>query len=479
MSQTNGDSQVNGNEQAREQAEAKAQAKAVWGPRSDEMRWTPFDAKYDPNGQAKKVQVGKLAGFRPVEVSWMAEGRLPQGALCVVAGEPGSCKSLLAVEWAARLSNQRGYRDAALFAHAADMPAPTLRARLDKAGATIERIAVATLAWPEPGDDCSLEELERRVMALACGIQFGYDANMIVIDNLEAWAASLDETPSRARIKCLLIRLATIAVKTNTAIVALARLNGPAGGRVAARELAELSAIAPVVWLTVNDAEDPMRRLLLPIKNSLGEMAPAAAFRIREGRVVWEPGAVELSATMIVPPTARRAAERRDREDAAEWLLAALADGTVESTELFRQARSCGISAKTLRRAAKALGLKPRKTAFEGPWAWELGGEVGIRKSEVGGEEERGTGSAESGVGDEPDMETSNASEGGQRCEDGQVRVEKLAAAAPQIEVTGRRTVVRQNEEQERRYLELGEPNERYDFSVIPVSRSCLAKMAK
>jgi hypothetical protein len=131
-----------------------------------------------------------------------------------------------------------------------------------------------------------------------------------------------------------------------------------------------------------------------------------------------------------------------------------------------------------LRRAAKALGLKPRKTAFDGPWAWELTGEVGIRKSEVGEEEECGTGCAECEAGGEQfETESPGASEGGQRGEDGQVRVEKLATAAQ--EVAGRRTTLRQNEERARRYLELGEADERYDFSVFPVSRGELAKMAK
>ena len=43
----------------------------------------------------------------------------------------------------------------------------------------------------------------------------------------------------------------------------------------------------------------------------------------------------------------------------------------------------CGISAKTLRRAGKALGLKPTKTAFEGPWEWEIrNSECGIRNED-------------------------------------------------------------------------------------------------
>ncbi len=152
--------------------------------------------------------------------------------------------------------------------------------------------------------------------------------------------------------------------------------------------------------------------MLLPIKNSLGPEAPAAAFRIEAGRVAWEPEPVELSDTIVTPPTARQAAEQQDREDAAEWLLTALSDGPVESTDLFRQARSCGISAKTLRRAGKALGLKPAKTTFDGPWEWEIRkSECGIQNGECGTDE-------------------SEQAEAGDMCQDGQLGVEKLAAAA-------------------------------------------------
>ena len=85
-------------------------------------------------------------------------------------------------------------------------------------------------------------------------------------------------------------------------------------------------------------------------------------------------------------------AEQQDRESAAEWLIAALSDGPVESAELFRQARTCGISAKTLRRAGKALGLKPSKTYVRRA--------VGVGNSEVGDAElgRGGTGETECGA---------------------------------------------------------------------------------
>ncbi len=428
-------------------------------------RWRPRDEELSPNRFTKGVGVSSLEGVEPTMVQWIAAGRLPQGALCVVAGESGSCKSLLAVEWAARASEGAEDRDAALIAHAADMPAPILRARLDAAGAVIDRVAAATLRWPIPGDDCSFDELDRRVMALACGIQEGRAANLLIVDNLEAWACNFDHKPCRARTSHLLARLAELAVKTQTAVVVLARLNGPAGGRVAARELAELSAIAPVVWLAANDAEDPTRRLLLPVKNSLGPFAPGAAFRIEAGRIAWEEDPVDLSAAMLAPPSACRIAAQGDRESASEWLLSALSHGPIESAELFRQARSCGISATTLRRAAKTLGLKPTKTAFDGPWSWELGEEVGIRNSAVAREGKPGTRSAECGAREQREQaEAPNECQVGQRDEGGQLRVEKLVPAQ------------RKKEDWGRQRLELGELNEKYDFSVFPLPLGGLSK---
>ncbi|HVX64483.1 MAG TPA: AAA family ATPase [Pirellulales bacterium] len=419
------------------QAKAQVQVREQLPPAPQTPRWTLPDDAFALHDGSEQVGLSILKHLEPAQVEWLAEARLPRGALCIVAGETGTCKSLLAVEWAAGTSQGTGAADAALLAHAVDMPAPLLRARLDAAGANVERVAVATLGWPRPGDDVSLDELDRRVATLAAGMQDGRACKLLVIDNLEAWAGGLDASPCRARIHYFLVKLAELAVRTKTAIVALARLNGPAGGRVATRELAEFSAIAPVVWLLAKDAEEPGRRLLLSVKNSLGPQESPAAFRIEAGRVAWAPEGVELSDTMLAPPSARSVAERQDRECAAEWLISALSDGSVESAELFRQARTCGISAKTLRRAGKDLGLKPTKSKFDGPWVW------GSRKSECGSRNE-GERAAEQGA-------------AGDACEGGQL-------VAGKLEVGER--VARERE----RRLELGEVDETHGFSACPVA---------
>ncbi len=432
---------------------AKARAHAATQPQTQPQlptidqasRWVLPENAFELDDGSEQVELSILKQVAPAKVEWIAEGRAPQGALCVLAGETGTCKSLLAVDWAAGMSQGTEVADAALIAHAVDMPGPLLRARLDAAEANVERVGLATLAWPQQGDDVSLDALDRRVATLAAGMQDGRACKLLVIDNLEAWAGGLDASPCRARIHYFLVKLAELAVRTKTAIVALARLNGPAGGRVATRELAELAAIAPVVWLTANDADQRGRRLLLPVKNSLGPQASAAAFRIEAGRVAWEPGELELSDTLLAPPSACRVADQQDRESAAEWLIDALSDGPVESAELFRQARTCGISAKTLRRAGKALGLKPSKTSFDGPWEW------GIRKPEERGARNSGCGTEEK-----------SAAAGAEQAKMANYAGESSAASG-EVGQRGEETL----REKRRRCLELGEADEKYDFSAL------------
>ena len=225
---------------------------------------------------SEQVGLSILKHVEPAKVEWLAEGRAPQGALCVVAGETGTCKSLLAVEWAARTSQGTGERRCGAdrpcrrYAGAAVAGPARCGGRQRRTGrrrhARLARSRATMFRWPN-----SIDAWRR--WPPAC--KRAGPASCSSIDNLEAWAGGLDASPCRARIHYLLVKLAELAVRTKTAIVVLARLNGPAGGRVATRELAELSAIAPVVWLAANDAEQPGRRLLLPVKNSLGPQASA------------------------------------------------------------------------------------------------------------------------------------------------------------------------------------------------------------
>ena len=362
--------------------------------------WTFPVEKFSPSFMTPDVQLRPLHEIESQPVVWEGDARLPRGALTIIAGEHGSGKSLMAVDWAARISRgelwsadcasagatspvtdgepadqaAKRSRDIgqSIVAHAGDMPRNLLRLRLDAARANAPQIAALSLAPPDKGQQFDFDAINRRIYSLTCATGGVPNLRLLVIDNLEAWAGNTQEPPCWALMAFLLTRLSEVALHTGVAIVVLANLPR-SGGLAAVRRLDQLLTQAPVVYLAVSDPDRHERKLLLPVKNALAPPAPARACEVVDGRLVWSGAAVGATADEFLSARSRRLEARHERESAARWLLAALAGGPLASRELFQQARDCGISSRTLRRAAQSLGLSPRKTSFDGPWQWSLG----------------------------------------------------------------------------------------------------------
>jgi hypothetical protein len=84
------------------------------------------------------------------------------------------------------------------------------------------------------------------------------------------------------------------------------------------------------------------------------------------------------NATGRPPSDAAVAAERRDDNSskalAMAFLERELAGGPKPAREIVSLARAAGHTESTVRRAGKALGIRPRKAAAvaNGPWMWGL-----------------------------------------------------------------------------------------------------------
>jgi hypothetical protein len=123
----------------------------------------------------------------------------------------------------------------------------------------------------------------------------------------------------------------------------------------------------------VKDANNPERRLFLPIKNNLGDDRNGLAYTIRNGEHVdWEENPVNITADEAMSRCSVTDDERSDRDSAAGFLRQALADGPMAASTLIEQAAQNGFSQKAIRRAADKLGVRREKSSFGGPWKWEL-----------------------------------------------------------------------------------------------------------
>ena len=121
------------------------------------------------------------------------------------------------------------------------------------------------------------------------------------------------------------------------------------------------------------DPDDPDRRVLAPVKTNLSAAPESLGYHINEdGEFVWD-GVVNLDANAILAAPMDKSA----RDDAKEFITEFLADGEATSKAILSAASAHGIADKTLRRAAKDLGVDVAQVGTKGKsgtggWVWRL-----------------------------------------------------------------------------------------------------------
>jgi hypothetical protein len=105
-------------------------------------------------------------------------------------------------------------------------------------------------------------------------------------------------------------------------------------------------------------------RLFLPVKNNLAK-SNGLSFSVVDGRCVWNSEEVLLSADEI------GSEEDTPREEAKRWLEAKLSQ-PMPAKWILTQAKSDGISERTLHRAKKELKITSERQADS--WIWQLPG---------------------------------------------------------------------------------------------------------
>jgi len=164
-------------------------------------------------------------------------------------------------------------------------------------------------------------------------------------------------------------------------------MNKSAGSEALMRVMGSIAfvAAARAAFIVAKDPEHETRRLFLPLKNNIGNDQTGLAFAIQSAqvksaaglietsRVMWESEAVTVTADEAMTPQGDPG-DRDAVEEAKDFLRGLLADGPVTSKQIRADAGEAGHSWSTIRRAQKALGIKPEKDGMKSPWTWGLAG---------------------------------------------------------------------------------------------------------
>lgn len=328
----------------------------------------------------------------PYPLEWLWPGRIPLGSLTLLAGDDGVGKSLLALEIAARVTYGSPWPDApderqeegnVLILSAYDPLLGTTMPRLERAQINLDR------TYFSDGLDSRLRPaangLRRRfrlpddLRRLRRTIEEHNPMRLVVIDPVWAFCGG---TGARGRGQevtdpAVLAALVRMATECEVAIICVTGLRQATRGRAAFQAVADkgLAAAARAAWAVTRHPEQQDKRVFLPMKMNLGPEMKGLNFTIVDGSVRWDEGPTKLTPAAVI------AAERprNDRSGGVQlgvekWLKSILSPGSQPAREILEQARECGFSKMTLRRAMTALGVTTIKHGYNGAtkWRWSL-----------------------------------------------------------------------------------------------------------
>jgi hypothetical protein len=265
----------------------------------------------------------------------------------------------------------------------------TVAPRLVAAGADMSKVHFLT-GTKAPGGDEQLFDLTRDVEALRDVLHDNPNIKIIVIDPLTAYLGATTKAKENADVRRVLTPLVKLIEETGVLVIGVTHLN-KSQGKAIYRVLDSIGfvALGRILHLVIEDPDNPGNRKFICSKTNIGpkprgltfitQMVPVTTEDGKEdvSRISWGLSYIDESADeALETSTGIGTTNRTAKDEAAEFLRQVLGDGQPHDVwDVTRQAGRAGISAKALRSAREALGIKPARAGglgSEGHWTWTL-----------------------------------------------------------------------------------------------------------
>jgi putative DNA primase/helicase len=339
-----------------------------------------------------------MADIAPEKIEWLWAGRIAIGKQTLIGGEPGLGKSQITAALAATVTTGGAWpcdegcapRGSVLILSAEDDAGDTIRPRLDAAEADVGAVHLISAVRQSDGKGRRSFNLQADLALLEAAIERIGNVRLVIIDPVSSYLGRTD-SHKNADVRGTLEPLGDMASRLRVAVVSITHFSKGAGQSAINSFIGSIAfvAAARAAFIVTRDPDntDPARRLFVQAKNNLAADSGGLAFRV-EQRIVgkdivasaisWEGERIACTADEILSAN-REGSEKPERAEAEEFLRDALSSGPRPSTEIEAEARGAGVSWRTVRRAQKALGIKPYRKAEAGDglgksgrWYWSL-----------------------------------------------------------------------------------------------------------
>lgn len=343
-----------------------------------------------PAASAHEPILMPLADVQPTDVTWLWESYIPLGKLTLLEGDPEVGKTWLSLVIAAAVTRSSllpGIPGATappatprnvVYMQAEDGFADTIRPRFDAAGGDPHRLLLLN-GKRRAGDETELDITLQDLDVIETVLMAERPA-LLVIDPLQAYLGATIDMHRANQTRPLLSALGRLADRYQCALLCIRHLNKSGPDRAIYRGLGSIdfAAAARSVLMAGFDPADPerQRRVLVHGKSSLAPQGSSLGYTLQAGQFRWL-GESAVSIDQLFSRH-RDADEQSDLDEAAQFLSSLLAAGPVAAKQALKEGKKAGISAITLQRSKKQIGVKSWRAGRagggrgKGQWLWGL-----------------------------------------------------------------------------------------------------------
>ena len=311
--------------------------------------------------RAHIIHMDKIS-LRPIE--WLWDQVFPLAKVSLLVGDAGAGKSYFTTYMASRITTGRGFVDPeekqpignVVIITTEDDVHDTIKLRTTLMGADDTKLKVI------PGvilnNEISALALSKHLAIIGKAVEEIGGARLLVWDPITEFMDIKDDNragPTRAA----LAPLQTFAEKFKTSVLLLSHMNKNEATRIIYRTTGSQSYVnlPRSVWSIGKDPAKKERRFFLQIKQNLTYEQPGFAFSLTaEKGIIFEKKRVKIVDGEVFG-TEEQKFERSAVEEAMNFLLETLVDGSVPASEIIKAAAQNSIAPRTLTRAKLTLKI--------------------------------------------------------------------------------------------------------------------------
>ena len=315
-----------------------------------------------------KVKIISMDTVEAEEIKWLWKPYIPFGKLTIIQGDPGEGKTTFALHIASLLSQGKCFDEAGdmgmfepvnvIYQTAEDGLADTVKPRLISAGADCSKIKVID----DSEKSLSMDDERLEIAIKETG------AKLLILDPLQAYLGDRIDMNRANEAREMTKKLGALAERTGCAVVLIGHMNKGSGAKAAYRGIGSIDfyAIARSVLLVAKVPQNPNIRAVAQIKSNLAAEGETMAFQLDENGFTWI-GEYDISAEELLAGCSNS----DKRKIAEDFLRKILANGQmVSASSIFAQARSIGVSKRTIENVKQELGIKSIKDGAS--WLWKM-----------------------------------------------------------------------------------------------------------